>query len=286
VYCVTNPYVPINLVRDPGALKENLSALGKTKALFGQTSEMSAFANARLLIRDGASIVGGVFGVIGVLIAVVNRRWWGAHSRATAVAELVGVPAALVLVQFVSLVAGKPGEFGRFAMLPDVALGLVGVVLALSTRMGRRWPGPTFATLVLLTGVQGWAYLAGFRADTRHGHTSRDLAAQRLEELWQRGARTLAVRADPAPYCLPPVDLTRWKLFLMPADGRVPDGEAPPDVIVFPVDEIARDRQVGGTPYVRSTVTGTHGGRMTRISWADKPFEIRTRRELIDPVQP
>jgi 4-amino-4-deoxy-L-arabinose transferase-like glycosyltransferase len=279
-YCITNPYVPLNLLRDPTVVRENLSALSKAKAIVGRTSDAPALQNARTLIVDGASVVGGVFGLIGVLLAAVNRRWWGAHPRARSVTVLLGVPAALVLIQFVSLAGGKTGEFGRFAVLPDVALVLVAVVSVYAMRISRRWPGPIFATLVLLTGLQGLAYLRGFWADTRHGQTTRDVAARQLEELYARGARTLGVRADPAPYCLPPVDLTRWKILLLPADGSIPDGAAAPDVIVFPVDDLASERQVAGTPYVRTGVPPRHSWGRTRISWADKPFEIRTRRGL------
>jgi hypothetical protein len=286
VYCVTNPFVPINLVRDPAVVRENLSALGKAKALVGQSSGIAAIPNAHRLIVDGASVVGGVFGVIGILIAAVNRRWWGAHRQARPVAILLGVPAAIVLVQFAVLAGGKPGEFGRFAILPDVALVLLAVVLAFSTRLARWWPGPLFATLALLVGLQGTSYLAGFRADTRHGQTSRDLAAARLEELWNRGARTLGVRADPAPYNLPPVDLARWKILLLPPDGTVSEGDAWPDVTVFPVDDLEPSGPVAGTPYVRSTLLGNRPWGRTRISWADKPFEIRVQRHLAERAQP
>jgi hypothetical protein len=286
VYCITNPYVPLNLLRDPTVVRENLSALSKAKAIVGRNSDAPALQNARLLIVDGASIVGGVFGPIGILLAAVNRRWWGAHRRARSVAVLLGVPAGLVLIQFVTLAGGKTGEFGRFAVLPDVALGLVAVVSVFATRIGRRWPGPILAALVLLTGLQGFAYLSGFWADTRRGQTTRELAAGQLEELYARGARTLGVRADPAPYCLPPVDLTRWKILLLPVNGSIPEGTPAPDVIIFPVDDLAAERQVAGMAYVRSGVEPKHPWGRTRISWADKPFEIRTRRGGVEAGQP
>jgi hypothetical protein len=285
-YCVTNPYVPINLVRDPTVVRENLGALSKAKAIVGRSSEVGAVANAHRLIVDGASVVGGAFGLIGILMAAVNRRWWGAHRRAKTVAILLGVPAALVALQFVALAGGKMGEFGRFAILPDVALVLIGVTVAFSTRIARWWPGPMLATLALLTGLQGYSYLAGFWADTRQGTTSRDVAAARLEELWNRGARTIGVRADPAPYCLPPIDFTRWKVLLLPEDIQAGDGEAWPDVVAFPVDDVEPSGEVAGTPYVRSTVLGNRRWGRARISWADKPIEIRTRRELNENRQP
>jgi hypothetical protein len=280
VYFATNPYVLINLVRDPAVVRENLSALGRAKALTGQSSDTGAISNAYHLIVDGASVVGGVFGWVAILIAAINRQWWTGNARARTVAVLLGAPAVVVLLQFVLLAKGKPGEFGRFAILPDVTLVLLAVAVAFSANVSRAWPGPVFATLVLLVGLQGASYWMGFWADTRRGDTTRDVAATRLEDLWNRGARTLGVRAEPAPYNLPPVDLTKWKLLLMRPDGSVGGGDAWPDVAVFPVDDVQPSGPVDGTPYVRSTILGRRPWGKARISWADKPFEIRVKSEL------
>jgi hypothetical protein len=272
VYCLTNPYVPIHLLHNPEILKKNLGALGQAKAIVGKASEIGALANARRLITDGASIVGGVFGVIALLIAAVNRAWWTRQTRGRVVAILLGLPAAAVLIQFTLLAGGKPGEFGRFAILPDVALMMAGVILVASTKWGRLWPRPMMASMVLLVGFHGMSYWAGFAEDS-----SRQLTAERLQALWQRGARTLGVRAEPAPYCLPPVDVDAWKIVLLPADDKQTDVA---DLIVFPVDEIERNGPMPGSPYDRTFITGRWPWWKTRISWADKPFEIRARRDL------
>ena len=280
VYCVTNPYVPINLVRNPTVLKANLSALGQAKAIVGKSSDVGALSNARRLIIDGASVVGGVTGLIGILIMVVNRAWWE-DRRWRNVAVLLGAPAGLVLIQFTLMAAGKPGEFGRFFILPDVALVLIAVVMVSSIGVGQRWPVPIFLSLVMLAGFQGLAYLAGFLEDARVEGSSRMVAAERLKELWNRGARTIGVRVDPAPYCLPPIDVTRWKMLLLPADWQPTAGGDSPDVIVSPVDEIGLAGEVAGTSYVRRFCAGEKPWIKTRISWADKPIEILVRREMI-----
>jgi hypothetical protein len=281
VYGVTNPYVPINLVRNPGVVKSNLSALGRAKAITGHSSDIGAFANARRLIVEGASIVGGVFGVTGLLLLVFNHAWWREHPRERVALILLGAPAVVVLVQFVMLAGGKAGEFGRFAVLPDIVLVLVAVVMAASLRWGREWPGAMMACLVLLVGFQGLAYWAGFIEDVRGITSTRVVVARRLAELHARGARTLVVRAEPAPYCLPPVDVTGWKLLLLPADGEIPEGT---DVVLRAVD----DQRVMymGSAYVRNFYGGAWPWIRTRISWADKPFELLVRRELVQPVQP
>jgi len=277
VYFATNPYVLINLIRDPAVVRENLSALGKAKALVGESSDSGAISNAHRLIVEGASALGGEAALVAILIAAVDRRRWPDRVRARNVAILLGAPAAVVLIQFVLLAKGKPGEFGRFAILPDVALVLLVVAVVFSMRFPPAWSGPVFAAVVLMVALQGASYWLGFRADARRGHTSRDVAAGRLEDLWGRGARTLGVRADPAPYNLPPVDATKWRLILLRPDGTVGDGDAWPDVVIFPVDDVQPGGQVAGTPYVRSTVLGNRLWGNARISWADKAFEIRVQ---------
>jgi hypothetical protein len=102
--------------------------------------------------------------------------------------------------------------------------------------------------------------------------------ARQLAELYGRGARTLGVRAEPAPYCLPPVDVTGWKIVLLAGDGGVPAGAAAPDVVVTPVDAIGRGGVIFDTPYRSVFVRGKWPWLKTRISWADKPFELLVRK--------
>jgi hypothetical protein len=186
-----------------------------------------------------------------------------------------------VLIQFVSLAGGKPGEFGRFAALPDVVLMMIGVVMVGSIRWGREWPLPMMASLVLLAGFQGLSYWVGFWEDG-----TRVAVARRLADLKARGANTIAMPAEPAPYCLPPVDVTGWRMELLPADGETPEGEDAPDVIMRAVDELGRGGDVAGTPYTRIYYGGAWPWVKTRISWADKPFELLIRRDLIGDRKP
>jgi len=92
VYCLTNPYVPINLVRNPALVRANLGALGRAKAIVGQTSDIGALPNARRLIVEGGSMVGGVFGVTGILLLMFNRAWWREHARERVSLILLGAP--------------------------------------------------------------------------------------------------------------------------------------------------------------------------------------------------
>lgn len=278
VYLMTNPFVPINLIGNPSIVRQNLSALGHAGAIVGRSSEIGAIQNARRLIIDGASMVGGVTGIIGLLIMAVSRSWW--HDRRwRAAAVLLGVPSALTLIQFTLLAGGKPGEFGRFFILPDVALVIVAVVLVSCIGWGR-WIEASFCALfAFIAGFQGLAYCAGFLEDTS-ATASRQTAGAKLEEFRARGARTLGVRAEPAPYSLPPVDITNWKLLLLPANWQSDASQDSPDVIISPVDQIGLEGDVANTPYRRIFVSGKVPWIKTSISWADKPFEILVKRDL------
>jgi 4-amino-4-deoxy-L-arabinose transferase-like glycosyltransferase len=94
VYCVTNPYVPINLARNPAVLRANLGALGEAKALTGASNDAPSLWNARRLVVDGASVVGGVIGILAVVVGAVSLWWWRENRRAAVVAVLVGTPAS------------------------------------------------------------------------------------------------------------------------------------------------------------------------------------------------
>ncbi len=280
VYFITNPFVPINLIRNPSLVRQNLSALGHAGAIVGKSSDIGAIQNARRLIIDGASMVGGVTGFIGLLMMAVNHSWWR-DWRWRAPTVLLGVPSALILIQLTLLAGGKAGEFGRFFILPDVALAIVAVVLVSCIGWGRWVESGLCALLVFIAGFQGLAYCAGFLEDT--GATaSRQTAAAKLEEFRAKGARTLAVRAEPGPYSLPPVDMTSWKLLLLPANWQAGASEDSPDVIISPVDQVGAEGDIAGTPYRRIFVSGKLPWIRTSISWADKPFEVLVKRDLLN----
>jgi hypothetical protein len=281
-YCLTNPYVPINLVRNPQLVKQNLGALSQAKAIAGKSSDAPALSNARRLLYSGASVILTNVGLIGVLVLLVNRRWWQEHPAARAPAVLLGVPAAVVAVQFLMMAGGKTGEFGRFAILPDVALGLCAVVMVSSLDWGRVLRAGWYVILVGLTAFQGLAAVAGFAEDAwaRETSSSRVAAAREIQAWYDRGARTIGVRADPAPYLLPPIDLTKWKLVLLPDDEPM---AGLPELIVGPTDHPR-----GESPsirYKRVVVVGRWPWLSSRISWADKPIEVLVRGDVAQPPQ-
>jgi hypothetical protein len=177
---------------------------------------------------------------------------------------LLAIPALCVMGQCLLFATGKPGEFARFMLLADLFLAVEAVV-ATATFLPRTRIGPAAAVILALTAsVPGLCYVRAFVRDSRLP-TPRLVEAQRLQQLERAGTRTIAVYADPAPYCLPPIDLFGEKIVLLPR-GADSAAIAEADVSVQAVD----------MPAGENLWTWIWTG--TPISWADKPFEVERRR--------
>src|SRR5690606_19575074 len=89
-------------------------------------------------------------------------------------------PAALLALQFVALAAGKPGEYGRFAIYVDIVLAIVAA--ALLARLGRsaRYTLPLLLATVIWCGLP---YQIGFCRDAWVPQTTRIAAAETLAAL-------------------------------------------------------------------------------------------------------
>ncbi|HYE18439.1 MAG TPA: glycosyltransferase family 39 protein [Tepidisphaeraceae bacterium] len=277
VYCLTNPFVPINLVRNPAVLKSNLGGLGQAKAITGRFDDAPAVVSAGVLIAEGTSPLLAAVGAVAVL-GLVGRAV--VRRRVAPGAVLLGVPCVVVFVQFVALAGGKTGEFGRFTILVDVGL-LMAVVVGASVVIGEgsRWMRLGAAVVIgLMVAPYGLSYVGGFVRDCDWAGSTRARAAARLAELAAanpgRRPLVLAVEGSPGPYNVPPVDVAGWEIV-----RRGWPAGANPAVIVRPVDVPNSSRGEGG--YVRETIVPSGWGFANRISWADKPIELLIRRDLV-----
>jgi hypothetical protein len=146
-----------------------------------------------------------------------------------------------------------------------LALGAAALVGALQLKGKER----VLLSLFLIGGTlfYGYRYDANFLLDGSAGSTRRE-AVSVISTCGQQ-SQTLAVWAEPAPYCLPPVDLFKWHMVLMPTGSSatdIPFGS----IGVRPVDALT------------ALPTGMKGYRLlgevkrpdSPISWANKPFEI------------
>jgi hypothetical protein len=265
VYLLTNPYIPINLIANQQVLRSNF---GNSRAFYHAALTPGGIANALRLIAVGAApllAIGGVIGAIALGMRALKHR----HSddkqeiRRRAMGVLLAAPALWVAGQCIAFAAAKPAEFGRFAILPDIFL-MIEAIVAIATFV--RQPRLALALLGILwitTAVPGGIYLQGFLNDSAR-HTPRLALANQLRRLGAKGATTLDVYAEPAPYCQPPLDLWKWKIRLLPKGTPWPPQSSDSDVALRTVDVPADEGLWGwlfGTP----------------ISWADKPFELRVR---------
>ncbi|HEX8523469.1 MAG TPA: glycosyltransferase family 39 protein, partial [Tepidisphaeraceae bacterium] len=248
VYVVTNPYVLINALNStsPGglALRSNL----KNSTNMYQLSPRG-LKDAAVLIGLGASPLIAILGIAGAVAVVVLARKKrdrfsdeaapaeGASSRLASpshgvdTAWVLLTPAALILIQFILLAAGKPPEYARFGMLPDIALLLL-AAWAGSMLVGR---DPMFkqllaALLVIGALPYGLAYSRAFVRDS--GFNATTSRFQAADELPVTGR--ILLTAEPGPYNTPPVNLFSRDLVLLPQGTD--QVLVPGDLLVYPVD--------------------------------------------------
>lgn len=296
VYCVTNPYVPINLIR--GGKSALTSNTQNTKDFYRAADLGRGFVNTAKLVARGASPVVAVAGVAGAIglaaMADARRRRQEIRSpHASAAGWLLLGPAVLTLLQMAAFGAGKPAEYGRFGILPDVAL-LIAAVVALTLLTWAASPvrllqPAALALLALCTAVVGGQYLWNFVLDSRPV-TPRLLEASRLQQLAQQGGQplTVALLAEPAPYAVPPVNLFDGKLVLLPkgSDPSVALPEVNADAFVATTDDPSSGPPPSG--YVALPPAAPGPQFVTPISWAAKPMWVWVRDSMTDerPLPP
>jgi hypothetical protein len=293
VYAASNPYVFINLVRNPAVLRSNL---GTSTAMYHASAAAGIWLNGGKLMLEAATIAVVLFGVIGVLhvieSSVAQRRlnfyWPG--CPAVHLLWLLVVAGLLVAVQFFLLAAGKPGEYGRFALLPATVLCILAV-----TSFWTFLPPARVAflsTLLVCTAWFGTNYIAHFDADVDQVMSPRILTADALRTLKRTQAKRLAIVAEPAPYSMPPVDLWHWEVQLLPrgVEPGLAARAAESDVLVRPVDQLP-DTVFPGFRRLERPLTQPLLANPARISWAAKPFEILVAERLpvsdvVDSAEP
>ena len=282
VYLLTNPYVPINLAANRAVLRSNF---GNSLAMYEIARLGEGCVNAAWLVVEGTSPILAVFGAGGAAWLLIRglcgpRADGGGAGRVRGLGWLLAAPAALILLQFAALAAGKPVEYGRFAVLPDIALAIAAVT-AVRRRLATAAHGIIPAALLLLTTASsGSEYLLGFIRDAS-ASTSRAQAACQLLTYSRSGARALGVVAEPAPYDLPPVDLFEWQILLLPANATAEMIDRC-DVLVRPwgtrpfATAAAMDNYRPDPPVLLELDPKP-------IGWADKRFDIQVRKRSQQP---
>jgi hypothetical protein len=259
VYAITNPFVVKHLLTDPQMLRSNL---GNSSAMYQAPFSGSGFVNAMKLIGDGATPVLAILGVFGIIVMI---------RRQSSLAWLLIAPMLMVLVQFILLATGKPGEYARFALVPNIVLAIAAVLL-LSGLRRTALRVPALVLLCIATGIWGAGYVWHFARDA-DARSTRIIAAERLEAL-RKNRVLLAIDAEPAPYSLPPVDLFQWKLVLTPTIDHRPPNK-------FDVHIRAIDRSPSGATFDSSAEIWIRPRMFfTSISWAAKPWWVEVDKKV------
>jgi hypothetical protein len=238
VFVAANPYLPLNYLLHRSVVRSNVGNYGN---FYKPELSLAALTNALRLLAEGMSRPLAV--VAAVSLAVLAAK---AHGSAVgpnakkhptpepwALAALLAAPAILVAAQFVLLARDKPAEYARFALTLDVALALA-IAAAVST-LKPALARAVAVVLVALSALAGSKYLVHFIADASDRSTRLEAAIE--IDAQRRPGRTLAVRAEPAPYCLPPVNLFDWRIVLLPRGGDSPSQPQSNDwASVWPAD--------------------------------------------------
>src|SRR5262249_14595208 len=116
VYVVTNPFVIIHLLGDRTILVSNL---GNSQAMYRTPIRWDTIGTVADLVAEGAS---PLIAAVGVLAILFDPR------RKTALGRMLLLLSLPIFAQFVSLATGKPGEYARFAVFPDIVLAIFAIV--------------------------------------------------------------------------------------------------------------------------------------------------------------
>jgi hypothetical protein len=279
IFALTNPYLPFNVLFHRELLHSNVGNYG---TFYQPRLSLSAIVVTGRSIFDGLSLAPTVVGGIAICaLWFIRDTGLGPVSRQRTGFLLAG-PAVIVLLQMVLLARGKTAEYARFGLLPDVAIAIAAAALVGSIDLKPKEKAMTAVLLAGATLFYGFRYDLNFVLDGRDDSTRR--AAARVIGTCQQQTQTLAVWAEPAPYCLPPVDLFTWRIVLLPAGGELTP--IPPGAIaVRPVDEPS---SLPRLPHgIRQFKPANEIARPSSpISWANKPFEIlgTTRRAVSQPA--
>jgi hypothetical protein len=265
VYAITNPYVAVNLVNNRDVLVSNYE---NSAAMYHVGDLPTALINAWTLLLAGSSI----FVVIGGLVMLIAL--WGWDWRKT---MIIAVPAVLAFVHFALFADGKPGEYARFAILPNAALGIL-LAAGLFRFLAARWYQATVFSIALATAVALPAlhYFESFDRESSPTSTRHSLA-EFLRSTDQSGdQRRIGVLREPAPYCFPAVDFASLDISLLPqAVAEWPEDRAGwPEWLLVPLDgidgvDVETILEDGYYELESETMLPVS---QSRITWANKPL--------------
>ena len=279
VFLAANPYLPIDLLLHRNVVQSNVGNYGN---FYHPQLSMRTLGHAARLVATGTTRPLAIVASVAMAVWLIRRAratWRSPTPSGSAAGPsilppglglLLAAPAVLVAIQFVLLASGKPAEYARFGLTLDAALA-IGVAAAVTSFRGGSRVG---LVLVLLTAVSALRYDFNFLNDRYD--PSRLRAAAHLAPLAPPSgdAGVLALTAEPAPYCMPPADLFRWKWVLLPQGQATPPASLGTKVVLI---RTADEWPAATTP---GNVFPVIDDRLltSPISWANKPMGLQRYR--------
>ena len=282
VYLITNPYIVINALTNRDILRSNF---GNSLAMYEVARIGEGFTRVLELTAEGATWPIVIFGFIAAALMIKRKKW---NALPLAIVALV------FFLQFVLIGAGKPGEYGRFGIFTNTALAIGAAVVCIPRINSGDQPIRRIMTIILVLAV-GWSgsgYLQNFVADIGEENSRMriaEVASRWTQDVLARGERpAFAVRAEPAPYCFPPIDFARADVALPRSpEGRKQISSEQKWISLGTTDKTRRSapRSEGSSGLLprgdldprkvcwRDSRLSTLGSRReTEISWSNKPF--------------
>jgi hypothetical protein len=290
-YALWNPYLVYNWLFRPEVLASNV---GNSTAMY-QVGRFGAGAvRVAELMWEGCGWPLLFAGLVGFVLLLRDR------PRETLV---VAAPGLAMLLLSIAIGAGKPAEFARFLLLPSCGLAICAAYWFGRLRR-ERIPVMCPAAIVVLSLFPAGTYYEAFWRDSRTEDASRRKAAEIYQRLagagrgaWYvapsttaqpDGARTegmlrapggVAVIQEPAPYSVPPLDFTRERVLLLPAERpRDLDPAALPMFLLYTADDSRAHTDAWWRGYYQQILVVPGIERWgARITWANKPVFICMR---------
>lgn len=233
IYCLTNPYVPINYFRDKSLLLGNLQ---NSAAFYTVMDSVDPFDKAVMAFLLGTGMITGVLGLLGLYIPFINllSRWQSRRQTPEpTLGQLVRVNFLLAILcitglfPFALFAGGQTTEYARLAALPFAMMAVLACMILARIRFGglrKVLCVLTVALLGIITASYEWSYIAD-----RPLHNSRIEAADQLAQL---DGQVVGVWVEPAPFSMPPMDLFKRYIYLLPPNWNPKHARESVDLLV------------------------------------------------------
>ena len=273
-YAITNPYAVKNALTGQSVWKENFANSRAFYPLADSVADLVA-GNLRTaaLIAEGMSPLLAIASIAAVVVMVASSA-----GRPTLV--VLG-PTAALLINMALVGAGKPGEFGRFALPADIVLAIL--VAAAAAHL---WPYaraaviPIVAVCMLGVLMDGARYEWNFVRDASATNTRARAAEWLADELALTSEPvSIGVLDDPAPYLTPPLHFAAHDVIRLPRVRPQIMPDVLPSLLIDTADHAGLGTNAWWARFYQpiqrfGPAPARFWNRPTVISWANKPITI------------